>query len=382
MESELSSDRDHGSEQDVRPPIGGGDIGPVTTVFDLGHPAQFHLFRNTIAALKQSGNDVHIVAREKDCLPGLLDQTGWAYTLIPRRHTDLIALAIEQFRAFGAVYRLARQTKAGLLIGTSVVVGLAARLTGATSIVFSEDDADVVPLFARLAYPTAHYVVTPRCLQQDHAGKNHLTYRGFEELAYLHPDRYRPDPGIRDQLGLRADEKYFVIRRVAMKAHHDIGHHGLRFDQFRALIRRLEPHGRVFISAEGPIPRDLRPRLLDVPLDRVFDVLAFADIVISDGQTMIVEAAVLGTPALRCNTFIGRLTVLEELAGRYQLTVGFRPSQFGRMLSQLDDWLAQPNLKDEWAARRQKLLDDSVDVTEWILDLIRRLVHGEPAAPG
>jgi hypothetical protein len=68
--------------------------------------------------------------------------------------------------------------------------------------------------------------------------------------------------------------------------------------------------------------------------------------------------------------------VLEELTRRYGLTVGFRPAHFAELLSQLDDWLARPGLKDEWAARRQRLLDDTIDVTDWILALIDRLLHG------
>ena len=346
---------------------------PPAIVFDLGHPAQFHLFRNAIAALKQAGHDVRIVARQKDCLPGLLDAAGWQYVLIPRRHTDLIALAVEQLRAFAAVLRLARKTRARLLIGTSVVVGLAARLTGATSVVFSEDDSDVVPLFGRLAYPTAHHIVTPQCLAHDRPGPKRLTYPSFEEFAYLHPSRYQPDPGVRDLLGVAPNERYFVIRHVAMKAHHDIGHRGLSDDQLRHVVAKLQACGRVFITFESRVPDDLGELTLDVPLERIFDVLAGADIVVSDGQTMTVESAVLGTPVLWCNTFIGRLSVLNVFADRYGLVAGYRPQDFDQAMARLDEWLAHDNLKGEWGRRRRKLVDDCIDTTDWMLDLFARI---------
>jgi len=54
-------------------------------------------------------------------------------------------------------------------------------------------------------------------------------------------------------------------------------------------------------------------------------------------------------------------------------------------MAQLEAWLSQPDLKPAWRARRKKMLADSVDLTDWILDLLHRLglrqeTHG--ARPG
>jgi len=348
---------------------------PFTALFDLGHPAHFHLFRNTIAALKKRGWQVRIVARQKDCLPDLQERSGWPYRLVRRTGKGLFVLAAEQLRVLQMVVSMAMAEPIDLMLGTSIVIGLASRLTGATSLVFCQDDASVVPLFAHLAYASAHYVITPRSLRKEDHGRKHLTYPGCKELAYLHPDLYRPNPDVYRLLGLKPGDRYFVVRLVALRAHHDIGERGLSHGQARTVIQRLLPHGRVFLSVEGQVPEDLRPYLLPTPVDRIFDVMHFADIIIGDSQTMTIEAAVLGTPALRCNTFVGRLSVLEELEHRYGLTIGIPPQEFDRLLMQVDQWLHDATLKATWEQRRRRMLAESVNLTEWTLDLINAIAE-------
>jgi hypothetical protein len=262
------------------------------------------------------------------------------------------------------------------MVGTSVVVGPAARLAGATSLVFNEDDAKVVPIFAKLAYPFAHYIITPNSLKFEDYGKKHITYPGYQELAYLHPNRYTPNPDILRELGVGPDEKYFLVRLVSLTAHHDIGESGLSTKQARAIVERLAKHGRVFISAETTVDSDLRVYLLPTPVDKIFDVLAFAHMVIGDSQTMIAETAVLGTPALRCNTFVRRLAYLEELEHNYGLTVGIRPKNFEMLLSQIDKCLSQPDLKGQWQQKRKVMLNECIDLTDWIIKLLHKLARG------
>lgn len=351
------------------------DGAPLTALFDLGHPAHFHLFKHSIAEMKKAGHRVHIIGRQKDCLPGLLDRTGWDYHLVRRPRKGLTLLAAEQFQVLGKILAMAAREPVDLMLGTSVVIGLASRLTGAASLVFCEDDQDVVPLFSQLAYAPAHMVITPRALEREDHGRKHLTYPGYQELAYLHPAIYKPDSSVLDRLGIEPGEPYFIVRLVALRAHHDIGEQGLSHEQARDVVRRLLPHGRVFLSIEGDVPEDLRPYLLPTSVDRIFDVMSYAQMIVGDSQTMTIEAAILGTPALRCNTFVGRLSVLEELGHRYGLTVGIRPQEFPRLLEQIDAWLSAENLKALWRRRRDRLLAESVNLTDWTLDLVGTLAR-------
>ena len=345
-------------------------------IFDLGHPAHFHLFKHTIKSLKEKGDEVEIVARQKDCLFELLDKANWPYYPIRRKKSGLIYLAWQNLRTFFAALKLARRKQTDFIIGTSIVAGLASRLSGATSLVFNEDDARVVPMFAKLAYPPAHYVVTPKSLKYEDHGKKHIKYQGYHELAYLHPNYFKPDKSVLNLLGLSTGERYFLVRLVSLTAHHDIKAKGLSTDKAEFLVNHLSKYGKVFISAERVVNEQLKPYLLPTPADKIFDVMAFADMVIGDSQTMVAEAAVLGTPSLRCNSFVGRLSYLEELEHKYGLTVGIRPENFEKLIDKINEWLSNPNLKKDWMAKRQRMLTDCIALTDWIVKLLEKLKRG------
>ncbi|MCD4741346.1 MAG: hypothetical protein K8R67_02525, partial [Desulfobacteraceae bacterium] len=77
--------------------------------------------------------------------------------------------------------------------------------------------------------------------------------------------------------------------------------------------------------------------------------------------------AVIGVPAIRSNSFVGRISYLEEEEHKYELTYGFKPDDFDNMLKKIDALLKLPDLKKEWQKRRKKMLKDKIDVTAFIV---------------
>ena len=118
------------------------------------------------------------------------------------------------------------------------------------------------------------------------------------------------------------------------------------------------------------MPKWAQEYRLPVHPSKMHDVLASAACLVSDSQTMTAEAAVLGTPAIRYNTFVGRLSYLNELENRYALTYGYRPGQEEAMLARIAELLASPDLSQEWQARRAKMLRDKINVTDWMVDFL------------
>ena len=77
------------------------------------------------------------------------------------------------------------------MIGTSAEIAHVGKLPWHQSIVVNEDDAEVVPWFAKLALPMATNILAPHCCsvgKWEH--KNRL--QGYHELAYLHPAQFHP----------------------------------------------------------------------------------------------------------------------------------------------------------------------------------------------
>ena len=58
------------------------------------------------------------------------------------------------------------------------------------------------------------------------SNNKHITFNGYSELAYLHPNYFKADPSVLENLGLDKDEKFIIIRFVAWGASHDIKQQG------------------------------------------------------------------------------------------------------------------------------------------------------------
>ena len=166
--------------------------------------------------------------------------------------------------------------------------------------------------------------------------------------------------------GVKKGEPYFILRFNAFKAHHDVGVVGLTIENKRRLVRYLESKGKVFITTERDIDDEFKPFQLKVSPEKAHSLMYYATMLVGDSQTMTSEAAVLGTPAIRCNTFVGRIHYLEEEEHKYGLTYGFRPDEAEKMFEKINELLAMPNLKEEWQTRRQKLLSEKIDYTQFL----------------
>jgi predicted glycosyltransferase len=340
---------------------------------DIGHPAHVHLFRNAIKIWESHGHDVTITTREKDVATDLLDAYGFAYDIVSKARRGTLGLVRELFEHDYGVLRAAKRHHSKILIGTSVSITHVAPLIGGISVVFNEDDATVAKTFVRLSYPFADKIVTPAVLNEDH-GKKHITYEGFQKLAYLHPNHFTPDPQVLGKLGLTPGDPYFILRFVSHKAAHDKGEFGMHLNLQLKITHLLRQHGQVFITSEAPLHHKLEPYRIKIDPSEIHSVMAFAKIFIGDSQSMNVEAAILGVPSLRINSFADRCSILQELENKYQLTYAYFPNQEKEIFKKINLWLSDENLRSKWEQKRQQMLNDKIDVTAWMVDYIESLI--------
>ncbi len=344
----------------------GRDFSGTHVLADIGHSSQAWVLRPIIADLTRRGATVEVVAREKDALPALLDHFQIPYSVPIRRGRGLLG----QMREFAGreAYVIARalKTRPALLIGSSFHVARAGFLCGGISLVFNEDDAAVVPLIRWLAYPLASRIVTPRCLAAENYGARHRTYRGSQKLFYLHPNRFQPDPTVRSLVG---PDRYAIARLSALDAHHDRNVRGIQTSDLVTLQRELGGEVRLLVNSEKPLPRDFAEHALTLPPELMHHALAFAEFFIGDSQSMTVESALLGVPAIRVNDFVGRISVLRELEAA-GLAFGFKPDQGGAAIELALRLARDGSTRSLWSERRRKYLSQCDDPLPWMLKQI------------
>lgn len=211
--------------------------------------------------------------------------------------------------------------------------------------------------------------MTPVCFKLD-LGKKQIRIDGYKELAYLHPNYFKPDPTIFAELKIQRDEKYAIVRFNSFNAVHDIGLRGLSLEEKYTIVKELGKYVKVFISAEGDIPADLADHKLNISPHRIHHVLYYAQMVMGDSGTMASESAVLGTPAIRCNAGLGQYELgnFTELEKKYGLV--YCVERLDDVLPRALELIQDPELKQEWAVKRQKMLSEKIDVTRFMADLI------------
>lgn len=343
----------------------------MRVLFQLGHPAHFHLFKNTITDLQHDGHKTYILLRKKDILEDLLKQSGMTYVnILPSGKKSIFTLMLRLWRVFW--FTLTHHID--VLAGSTPEVAQVAWLLRRRSVVMAEDDASIVPQFIKAVKPFVDNYLSPVSCNNGVLEPATTHYQGFHKLAYLHPDRFTPDPAVVDKY-FPHDKPYFLLRFAKLNAYHDVSAsaHGINDETALALINILTPHGNVYITSERELIPELEQyRLCINPLD-IHHIMAFATLYIGDSQSMAVEAAMLGTPSIRFNDFAGKIGVLEELEKEYQLTFGIPSSNPHALFQTVEDMIRTNNLREVYQARRQKMLADKIDVATYFTNFIERL---------
>ncbi len=339
----------------------------MKVLFHLGHPAHFHLFKNVISRLKENNNQVITIIKKKDILEDLLKNIGLEYiNILPEgRKGSKAGIAWGLLKQDMGIFKQALKEKPDIMVGTSVPIAHVGKLLGIPTINVNEDDAEVVPLHSKLAYPFISTIVSPTTCNNSKWENKSVKYSGFHELSYLHPKVFTPDIDTCKKY-LDIEKPYFVLRFSGLDAHHDKGIGGINNKLALKLIEILKPYGNVFITSERPLTGDLESFRKNInPLD-IHHILKFAKIYIGDSQTMAAEAGVLGTPFIRFNDFVGRIGYLNELENKYQLGFGFKSSQSESMLSKVKELLRLEQLDDIYSERRNKMLTEKINLSEFL----------------
>lgn len=336
----------------------------MNILVDINHPAHVHLLRNACKMLVERGHEVTVVVKEIPSAMRLLDLYGVPYLNIGKKDDGLGKKGLDQLVYDRRLLSIVRKKHIDIGVGSSINIPHVSQLSRMKSIILDDDDDEVEPLFVKFGHPFADTILSPAGTPRK--SKKKLYVHAYHELAYLHPNRFQPDPSVLDEAGLEEGEPYFILRFNAFKAHHDVGVVGLTIENKRRLVDFLKTKGKVFITTERDMDDEFKPCQLKASPEKAHSLMYYATMFVGDSQTMTSEAAVLGTPAIRCNTFVGRIHYLEEEEHKYGLTYGFRPEQSEEMFAKIDALLSMPDLKTEWQNRRQKMLSEKIDYSQFL----------------
>jgi predicted glycosyltransferase len=332
---------------------------------EITHPAHVHFFRNAVSLLEKKGHTIAVTARRKDVTIELLNNFNIPFTLLSSLGKSKFALvkelAVRDFR----LWNFCRKFKPDILTGISGVfaahVGFLLRKP-----VVVWDDTEIATLAHKIAYPFVTAIYCPSCYYKK-LGKKQKFYAGCHELAYLHPNRFTPDPQLVRSLGIDTSQKYCIIRFVSWQAHHDIGQSGITDIEKIELVKRISRYARPYITSEKPLPAELEEFRLSIPVHQIHHLMAFASLCVGEGATMASEAACLAVPCVYINTLKLGYINMHEGFGLIKQTTDVEEAY-----RQCIDWLEDPMSKEKCLLARDKMLAEKIDVTSFVVETITK----------
>ena len=331
----------------------------MKVLIDVGHPAHVHLFKNFIKYLGNNSHEVFVTSREKDITTDLLNHYKIQHTIISKARKGILGMIWELLIRDIRTIKLHLKHKFDVSFGTSVNIAHLTAIFGVPSYVFSEDDDDIIPLFAYSTYPFATRIIIPETLKYKKWKGKRIKHNSSHKLAYLHPNNFKPNPKVLTKYNLKKDE-FLIIRKSALTAHHDKNAGGINSSLLEKLLPILNNY-KIIDSKEGINNKN-------IDFYDMHDLLYYAKLIICDSQSMSVEAAMLGTPCMRVSTFTKRISILEELENKYEAVYSFYPNQKQQIIKRVNELVSNKNLRETFQKRKEKILTEKQDFNKWMIN--------------
>ena len=298
---------------------------------DLDNSPHVPFFLPIIEGLEKRGYQIVLTARDSYQVCELLRLHGLSCKVVGRHYGKKWILKV-----LGTTLRAGQLLPLAIAERPSLVVShgsraqlIVASLLGIPSVVMIDYE------FSAKGFLNPDWVFMPHVIPEDrvhHRPDRVLRYRGLKEDVYV--PRFKPDPNVRNLLGVFHDEIMVTVRPPATEAHY----HNPESEQFFSESLRYlldQPSVRVVMLPRNANQasalrldwtRAIAEGRIIIPEQAMdgLNLLWNSDLVISGGGTMNREAAALGTPVVsifrghigavdRYLAATGRLTLIERL---------------------------------------------------------------------
>lgn len=326
---------------------------------DIGHPSQVHFFKNFIIQMQKKGHQILITVSEKDIAVALLQYLDFKYTSLGSYGKSLFQKIIHVPVMDIKMLHAAADFKPDIFLGFgSVRAAHAAWLLRKPCIIFDGDN---------FTFPYYRHFASSICLFSgcEKTSRKIINVPSYKELAYLHPRWFTPCTADKT-------EGPVTVLRFVSRAFHDIGKEGFDLDFKKKLVSQLEKYSAVYISSESPLPAELERNRLKIKPQDMHNFLSGVNLLFTDSGSMTMEAAVLGIPVVRCNTFIGQnsLSIFQELENKYGLIFNIKDRDTA--LNKAIECLQRSGTGIEWKEKQKRLLKEKIDVTLFMLWLVEQ----------
>ena len=339
-------------------------------LFDISHPKGVNIFKNVIWSLQKKGHVVKITARDKEVVLQKLDAYGFDYEA-GKHYKGLANKAIGLIKNDLWLYGFSKKFQPDIFVSLgSPYAAQVSKLFGKPHVIFPDVEYGRILDFLLLEIFT-DVACVPSCYNRPPSSKE-IRFNSYLELAYLHPNNFKPNPSVLKELNLTNDDKYILMRISSLGAFHDIRARGMNFtssEELREYIQKLESYGHVFLTSEIELSDEFDKYELKIPINDLQNCIYYSTMYIGDGAAMAAEAAVLGVPSIYVTT-TRRWGFINDLEKSYELLYTF--SNREQALEKAVELLEDGKLKEKWQKKREKMLSEKIDAAKFITEFIEK----------
>jgi len=333
-------------------------------LFDIKHPAQLNLFKGLTNELREENWEVTICYLERGKLPSIIKSEYPGFHLIPvgsSHGTRWSILWDGNIKRTLAFLELIKKENYNICVAaSSIPLALACKIAGIPIIQFYDDPErkQINQINARLSTQ----LFFPPIVKKDHKTS---IFNCLKEWSYLSPNRFNPADKILGKYGL-APYEYIFAREVSNKS---FNYYNQQDGIISSFAGKINPNTKVILSLEDKSIRDRYPKhwtILQEPVDDIHSLIYYSRMVLSSGDSMAREGAMLGVPSIYCgirkmkaNDLLMQLGILEHLPAESALAF------INKVVEKNFDVEKQREI-------RNKLLDQWDDMTAFMKKQINR----------
>lgn len=339
---------------------------------DLGHTPQYNFYKNFIVRLIKDGHFVYITVLNRGRLASIVK-----YELQDFNNVDISVIGQHKMNKFSAIieanflrlvklFLWVRGKHIDVVFSNGYLPALVGYYKNIRRYTF-DDDPQTFDYKPKLKYSTqSSYCIYE--LPSGYSISNKVKILPvLKEWAYLAPDIFQPDKSVLDQYNLQPNE-YFFFREVSVGT---VNYNGQAPDSILNIAHLIPKTVPVLLSLEKKDKYQEYPQnwiLLQEPIKDIHSLIYFSKGLVSSGDSMAREAALLGVPSY-------------YLGIRYSMPANAAAAKVGSLDNQktmaFEAWISQ-RLRTEVTINdkeqvRKIIQEKFIDINQYMYDLVTQV---------
>lgn len=345
---------------------------------DIGHTPQYNFYRHFIEQLSMGGHTVYITVLKRGKMPLIIQKEIGGMKNV---HIDIVGK--HRFNKISAIIdanllRICRLFNwsfgkhIDVAFSNSFLVGIVCTFRGITSYAFGDDLRKMDYIIKSWFNKRSFYCIykLPETLKNIYNKKNSKILPVLKEWSYLSHSVFAPSDDALKEYGIEPKE-YIFLREVSVGTVNYAGQESGAVLNIKHLIPKNK---KVLFSLEEKHRRNEYPSdwiLLQEPIEDIHSLIYYSCGLVSSGDSMAREAALLGIPAY-------------YLGIRHSMPANLAASKVANLQNEktmpFSEWVKTLNVSAEEAEQKQmelrkKIDSEFIDINEYLMQLVEKHKH-------